>query len=127
MASPLNITHGSVVDIGGSQMQCNIGDRLLGILRDPYSEHSKPTLPDELLYDDAGLPIWNEIIFTPEFYQTHDEIALFDLHGVDIARRVKSGVTMIDLGAGYVLQFPDFEVSSFVQCAPCDSTGEVLS
>jgi uncharacterized SAM-dependent methyltransferase len=46
------------------------------------------------------LPIWNEIIFTPEFYQTHDEIALFDAHGRDIIKRLQPGVTMIDLGVG---------------------------
>ena len=92
--------HGEVVDIGGSHMSCNIGERLMRILRAKYTPDSKPALPDELLYDDIGLPIWNEIIMTPEFYQTHDEIALFDQHGSDIASRVAPGVTVIDLGAG---------------------------
>jgi uncharacterized SAM-dependent methyltransferase len=120
--SPLSITHGSVIDIGGSAMQSNLGDRLLSILQQPYDEHCKLTLPDELLYDDIGLPIWNEIIFTPEFYQTHDEIALFSRHGVDIARRVKSGVTIVDLGAGYVSHC--YRVKSFrvCQCAVCRAT-----
>ncbi|CAM1502063.1 Fc.00g040470.m01.CDS01 [Cosmosporella sp. VM-42] len=75
--------------------------RLIEALETTPSPTSKPwTLPDELLYDDVGLPIWNEIIFTPEFYQTHDEIALFDAHGAEIAARVPTGITMIDLGAG---------------------------
>lgn len=96
--------HGAVVDIGGSNMSGDVGERLTQALKATYSSSSgaKPTLPDELLYDDVGLPIWNEIIFTPEFYQTHDEIALFDANGPEIAARVQSGITIIDLGAGLV-------------------------
>lgn len=93
-------TNGTVVDIGGSKMYDSVAERLAETLNAPYSSTSKPVLPDELLYDDVGLPIWNQIIFTPEFYQTHDEIALFDKHGADIAKRVQAGVTVIDLGAG---------------------------
>ncbi|KAF5629181.1 hypothetical protein F25303_10260 [Fusarium sp. NRRL 25303] len=95
-------THGAVVDIGGSNMYDGVGKRLQEALTAPYSPTSKPTLPDELLYDDVGLPIWNQIIFTPEFYQTHDEIALFDEHGADVAARCPAGVTIVDLGAGLV-------------------------
>lgn len=94
--------HGAVVDIGGSNMSGDVGERLIQALKATYSPGAKPTLPDELLYDDVGLPIWNEIIFTPEFYQTHDEIALFDANGPEIAARVQSGITIIDLGAGLV-------------------------
>ncbi|KAF5574708.1 hypothetical protein FPANT_11642 [Fusarium pseudoanthophilum] len=95
-------SHGAVVDIGGSNMYDGVGKRLQEALTAPYSPTSKPTLPDELLYDDVGLPIWNQIIFTPEFYQTHDEIALFDEHGADVVARCPAGVTIIDLGAGLV-------------------------
>ncbi|RCI16836.1 hypothetical protein L249_2701 [Ophiocordyceps polyrhachis-furcata BCC 54312] len=91
---------GRVLDIGGSEMHEQINDRLRRVLKATYSPQAKPTLPDELLYDDVGLPIWNEIIFTPEFYQTHDEMALLDAHGADIVSRLKPGVTVIDLGAG---------------------------
>jgi uncharacterized SAM-dependent methyltransferase len=92
--------HGDVMDIGGSRMHEDVGERLARTLTAVYGPNAKPTLPDELLYTDVGLPIWNEIIFTPEFYQTHDEIALFDAHGSDIVSRVRPGVTMIDLGVG---------------------------
>ncbi|KAG6031871.1 hypothetical protein E4U41_007401 [Claviceps citrina] len=94
------IAHGSVINIGGADMSNNITERLLSTLRAPYDKKNKPTLPDELLYDDHGLSIWNEMIFTPEFYQTHDEIWLFKKHGESIASRVSPGVTIIDIGAG---------------------------
>ncbi|KAM4062883.1 histidine-specific methyltransferase, SAM-dependent domain-containing protein [Hirsutella rhossiliensis] len=77
-----------------------VGDRLVRTLTAMYTPHAKPTLPDELLYDDVGLPIWNEIIFTPEFYQTHDEISLLDDHGDEIVAHLEPGVTVVDLGAG---------------------------
>ncbi|EQL01248.1 DUF323 domain-containing protein [Ophiocordyceps sinensis CO18] len=92
--------HGHVVDIGGSAMHGAVGHRLVRALTALYTPCAKPTLPDELLYDDVGLPIWNEIIFTPEFYQTHDEIALLDRHGADIVARLEPRVTLVDLGAG---------------------------
>jgi len=92
--------HGCVEDIGGSNMKGDVKQRLERIFASPYNADAKPTLPDELLYDDVGLPIWNEIIFTPEFYQTHDEIAMFDKNGAEIAAQFEAGVTMIDLGAG---------------------------
>lgn len=94
--------HGAVLDIGGSSMYGDVGEQLTRALKATYLPNAKPTLPDELLYDDVGLPIWNDIIFTPEFYQTHDEIALFDIHGADVATRVQPGTTIIDLGAGLV-------------------------
>ncbi|POR34627.1 4-dimethylallyltryptophan N-methyltransferase [Tolypocladium paradoxum] len=92
--------HGEVVDIGGSAMYGKVGDNLRRALMAVDNRGEMPTLPDELLYDDIGLAIWNEIIFTDEFYQTHEEMALLDAHGADIIARVKPGVTMIDLGAG---------------------------
>lgn len=78
----------------------DVGEQLEEVLRRTYDPENKPTLPDELLYYEAGLKIWNKIIWGAEFYQTHDEIALFEAHGADIVSRVKPGVTMIDLGAG---------------------------
>ncbi|KAG5946085.1 hypothetical protein E4U53_006632 [Claviceps sorghi] len=94
------IAHGSVINIGGADMSSDIAERLLSVLQAPYDYINKPTLPDELLYDDDGLSIWNDIISTPEFYQTHDEISLLKRHGESIASRVSSGVTIIDIGAG---------------------------
>ncbi|PFH55763.1 hypothetical protein XA68_17655 [Ophiocordyceps unilateralis] len=92
--------HGEVVDIGGSAMHGDVNARLLRALTATFPPRAMPALPDELLYDDVGLPIWNEIIFTPEFYQTHDEMSILDAHGADIVGRLKPGVTLVDLGAG---------------------------
>ncbi|KAH8176838.1 histidine-specific methyltransferase, SAM-dependent domain-containing protein [Sarocladium implicatum] len=92
--------HGEILDIGGKGMYGDVGEQLAVVLKQAYDQKNKPTLPDELLYDDRGLFLWNEIIWSKEFYQTHDEIALFDAHADDIVSRIQPGVTMIDLGAG---------------------------
>lgn len=94
---PLN---GTVEDIGGSTMAGNVTEALREVMKEPTEPPAKTTLPDELLYSEDGLMIWNKLIFTPEFYQTHDEIVIFDKYGTEIAERVQSGMTLIDLGAG---------------------------
>lgn len=81
-------------------MHSNVREQLAQVLEQPYDVESKPTLPDEILYHENGLKIWNKIISRPEFYQTSDEIALFEAHGQDMVSRMEPGVTMIDLGAG---------------------------
>lgn len=92
--------HGAVEDIGGSTMAENVKERLQQVMAEPCTPPAKVTLPDELLYSELGLLIWNDLIFTPEFYQTHDEIAIFNKYGAEIIACVESGVTLIDLGAG---------------------------
>ncbi|KAK1976975.1 histidine-specific methyltransferase [Colletotrichum cereale] len=102
--------HGGVLDIGGGKMASHILDDLRGVLvaaaaeRAPDGDASgrtPPTMPDELLYDDKGLAIWADIIFTPQFYQTRDEIVLFQRHSEELARDyIPDDATMIDLGAG---------------------------
>jgi EasF-like predicted methyltransferase len=92
--------HGAVVDIGGSNIFTDVRERLISTLEAEYSAENKTALPDELLYDDKGLDIWAEIISTKEFYQTADEIAIFDKHGPEIVERLRRHVVIVDLGAG---------------------------
>ncbi|KAG6291374.1 hypothetical protein E4U46_001106 [Claviceps purpurea] len=94
------LANGHVVNIGGADMSSDVTERLLSVLQEPYDENNKPSLPDELLYDDGGLPIWNDIISVPEFYQTHDEISLLKKYGETITGLVAPGVTIVDIGAG---------------------------
>ncbi|KAM0277868.1 hypothetical protein ACHAQH_005500 [Verticillium albo-atrum] len=95
----MHISHGTVVDIGGSAMSPAILARLDAALFDT-PDGSPIVLPDELLYNDNGLAIWAEIIFTPENYQTTDEIKLFKANSAEIAEYIPERSVMIDLGAG---------------------------
>lgn len=92
--------HGTVLDIGGSQMSNNVRDRLHAALLGDYAPGTTPVLPDELLYNDEGLAIWADIIFTPAFYQTADEMVILSQNSEEISKYIPQGVTMIDLGAG---------------------------
>jgi EasF-like predicted methyltransferase len=92
--------HGTVLEIGGSKVFDKVRQRLEGILTREYDEHAKEALPDELLYDDIGLKIWAKIINKPAFYQTADEIAIFDQNASEIIEQLEPGVVIIDLGAG---------------------------
>lgn len=92
--------HGDVVDINGSRIALNLRSLVEEQFLRPYSPTQKPVLPDELLYTDTGLGVWRDIIHHPNFYQTYDEMALFDQYGAEIASQVQKDVVLIDLGAG---------------------------
>jgi dimethylhistidine N-methyltransferase len=52
------------------------------------------------LYDSLGSRLFEAICELPEYYPTRTEAAIFAAYGEDIARRVGTGSTLIDLGAG---------------------------
>lgn len=81
-------------------MHKSINKRLYDCLLTEPVDGKPRVLPDELLYDDTGLAIWADIIFTEEFYQTADEITLFENNSEEIAQHIPLGSIMTDLGAG---------------------------
>lgn len=58
--------------------------------------HTSP----KYLYDSLGSRLFEAICELPEYYPTRTEAAIFASHGAAIARRVGTGATLIDLGAG---------------------------
>jgi dimethylhistidine N-methyltransferase len=54
----------------------------------------------KFLYDPLGSRLFEAICELPEYYPTRTEAAIFALHGLEIARTVGEGCTLIDLGAG---------------------------
>jgi dimethylhistidine N-methyltransferase len=54
----------------------------------------------KFLYDSLGSKLFEAICELPEYYPTRTEAALFERHGVEIARVAGAGSTLIDLGAG---------------------------
>ena len=52
------------------------------------------------LYDSLGSRLFEAICELPEYYPTRTEAAIFATHGADIAHRIGTGSTLIDLGAG---------------------------
>lgn len=59
------------------------------------------SLPTELLYDDAGLQLFDQITYLPEYYLTAAEADILAKSGPEIVRQcVADGTHIIELGAG---------------------------
>jgi dimethylhistidine N-methyltransferase len=54
----------------------------------------------KLFYDRLGSHLFDAITELPEYYPTRTEAAIFERHGAEMARRIGSGASFIDLGAG---------------------------
>jgi uncharacterized SAM-dependent methyltransferase len=98
---------GSIFDIGGSRLpyafKSLLEEKLFaqkGYQLVKADGTKQRLLPSVLLSCDRGLALWRLINRLPDYYQTCDEIELFEKFGVQIARYVPDGATLIDLGAG---------------------------
>lgn len=62
-------------------------------------EKSLPTL---LLYDAAGLKLFEKITYLEEYYLTNAEIEVLEANADQIARALQPGSVVLELGSGYV-------------------------
>ncbi len=80
------------------------------------------------LYDSLGSRLFEAICELPEYYPTRTEASIFARHGTDIARRIGTGSTLIDLGAGNCAKaaslFPLLQPKQYV---PIDISREFLN
>lgn len=58
------------------------------------------TLPTLLLYDDAGLKLFERITYLEEYYLTGDEIEVLEQHAARIAERIPQDAMVVELGSG---------------------------
>ncbi|KAJ4379613.1 hypothetical protein N0V86_004794 [Didymella sp. IMI 355093] len=58
------------------------------------------TLPTLLLYDEAGLRLFEKITYLDEYYLTNAEIEVLEAYAEQIARRVQPGSVLVELGSG---------------------------
>ncbi|KAF2129679.1 hypothetical protein P153DRAFT_367046 [Dothidotthia symphoricarpi CBS 119687] len=63
-------------------------------------DDAEKKLPTLLLYDEAGLRIFEEITFLDEYYLTNDEIEVLETYADQIAQRIQSGSVLVELGSG---------------------------
>jgi hypothetical protein len=91
----------AVIDIGGGQMQQTLHAELdLKFLWKYGVFQAERVMPSSVLHDEQGLMIWPLITRLHNYYQTKDEIALLETHGVDLAMCLEDGVALVDLGCG---------------------------
>jgi L-histidine Nalpha-methyltransferase / hercynylcysteine S-oxide synthase len=69
---------------------------------------SPPTLPTIILYDEAGLKLFEKITYLEEYYLTNCEIAILKRKSDEIVKRLglKEGGIVVELGSGFIASFP---------------------
>lgn len=61
---------------------------------------AEKTLPTLLLYDNAGLKLFEQITYLDEYYLTGDEIQVLEKHAAQIAERIPDNAMVVELGSG---------------------------
>ncbi|XPS99466.1 hypothetical protein M3J09_008641 [Ascochyta lentis] len=74
-----------------------VADIKKGLKPQDGGEKSLPTL---LLYDEAGLRLFEKITYLDEYYLTNAEIEVLEACAEQIARRVQPGSVIVELGSG---------------------------
>jgi uncharacterized SAM-dependent methyltransferase len=58
------------------------------------------SIPTVVLYDDAGLELFDRITYLEEYYLTGAEIDILERYGEEVAKWIPEGATIIELGCG---------------------------
>jgi len=64
------------------------------------ADGAEKTLPTLLLYDEAGLRLFEDITYLEEYYLTEDEIEVLKDYARSIADRIPDGSIVLELGSG---------------------------
>lgn len=102
MVTPVNpdawrpCQHGEIVDIGGLKSVQSLEQEFVQNLS------SGQPLEKSVLY--AHSNDWTEASKAQGYYQTYEELAIFDAHSKEILELFSNGMTIIDIGAGSVYQ-----------------------
>ncbi|KAL6410019.1 hypothetical protein AUP68_06428 [Ilyonectria robusta] len=86
--------HGDIFDVGGSKSLQSIEEAFEHGLR------SGGPLPKSILYALSPPDLWQDVSKDPAYYQTVEELAIFDAHREAINLLLFTGMTIVDLGAG---------------------------
>jgi len=74
-----------------------LGDIKQGLRAADGGEKSLPTL---LLYDEAGLKLFEKITYLDEYYLTNAEIEVLEKYANHIAERIRPNSIVLELGSG---------------------------
>ncbi|EPS44094.1 hypothetical protein H072_1940 [Dactylellina haptotyla CBS 200.50] len=86
-----------IIDIRTSHVESQLNDDIVEGLSKGVGEKTLPTM---LLYDQAGLRIFEEITYTDDYYLTNAEIEVLSTYAAEIAARVPDGAAIVELGSG---------------------------
>ncbi|KAI9814362.1 MAG: hypothetical protein M1826_002274 [Phylliscum demangeonii] len=92
------LPNGQIIDVRQGGIQHALRADLLKSLRPgPGQEKRMPTL---LLYDEAGLKLFEEITYLEEYYLTNAEIDVLTRDADAIAQRIQPNSILLELGSG---------------------------
>ena len=109
---PSDFIVGEIIEVGHGEagvtqtLKSMLEERLLWT-RGVYCPNGVPQrlLPSPLLSDNEGLQIWAAINRLPTYYQTSEEVELFERRGHELAELIVSDSVLIDLGCGSVYSY----------------------
>ncbi|KAJ2895383.1 uncharacterized protein MKZ38_006614 [Zalerion maritima] len=86
-----------IIDIRQAAVEINLKEDINSLFNPENGPRRLPTL---LLYDEAGLQLFEKITYLDEYYLTNCEIQVLERSAVEIARVIPSGSMVIELGSG---------------------------
>jgi L-histidine Nalpha-methyltransferase / hercynylcysteine S-oxide synthase len=86
----------NIIDIRRQTLDHSILEYIKKGLRQP----GEKTLPTLLLYDAAGLKLFEKITYLDEYYLTNAEIDVLSNYADEIAKRIRPGGIVVELGSG---------------------------
>lgn len=89
----------NIIDIRSDAASIELKQLILDGLQSSKDGGEK-TLPTLLLYDEAGLKLFERITYLDEYYLTGDEIEVLERYAARIAERIPEGAMVVELGSG---------------------------
>lgn len=89
-----------VIDIRRTQSETSLIDLLRASLKG--GDDNTPTFPSLLLWDGEGLQLFESITHHYDYYLSRSEIEVLERYDDEIAREIKPGSILLELGSGYV-------------------------
>ncbi|CAI6342272.1 unnamed protein product [Periconia digitata] len=87
-----------IIDIRVGEADFNMLQDIKQGLRPEDGEHK--TLPTMLLYDEAGLRLFEKITYLDEYYLTNSEIEVLERYADEMVERIKPESIVVELGSG---------------------------
>ena len=88
----------SIIDIHRGGLQFSILDDLRKSLNPEDGQGRR--MPTQLLYDEQGLKLFEDITYLEEYYLTNAEIEVLTKHADSIAENIYAGSQVVELGSG---------------------------
>ncbi len=89
----------SIIDIRQGGLDFSIIDDMRKKLNPGKGEEKE--MPTLLLYDEQGLKLFEDITYLEEYYLTNAEIEVLIDHADEIAKSIRPGSQVVELGSGY--------------------------